>query len=64
MDYSGFKDFPFPQNLSSEDEELKKYFLSLSDGEQLKLLNGSGSYDAFHERAAHYRDIMRLMNAP
>lgn len=54
MNYSGFREFPFPSNLSAEDEKLKEFFLSLSDDEQLKLLNGSLSYEMFHTRVADH----------
>lgn len=50
MDYSGYTEFPFPSNLSAGEKTLKKYFLSLADGEQLKLLNGSRSYEEFRGR--------------
>ncbi|HEX2985355.1 MAG TPA: hypothetical protein VHO71_00910 [Caproiciproducens sp.] len=53
MDYSGFHDFPFPSNLSEEDRRLKNYFFTLSDDDQLKLLNGSRSYEEFHNRVEH-----------
>lgn len=58
MDYSGFTEFPFPSNLSSEGLEAKKYFLALSDDEQLNLLNGSKSYEEFHDR------VVNCMNKP
>lgn len=54
MDYSGFQDFPFPTLLSDEDAKTKAYFFTLSDEEQLALLNGSTSYDAFLERVQHH----------
>ncbi|HHV31130.1 hypothetical protein [Caproiciproducens sp. LBM24188] len=48
MDYTGYYEFPFP---SSEDNvEMKKFFYSLPDEEQLRLLNGSPSYQSFRER--------------
>lgn len=50
MDYTGFYEFPFPSELSDEDTQLKKFFLALTDDEQLKLLNGSHSYEEFHDR--------------
>ncbi len=56
MDYSGFYEFPFPSVLNEKDTEAKNRFLSLSDEEQLKLLNGSKSYEEFHNR------IMQHMN--
>lgn len=56
MNYTGFKDFPFPSNLSKDDESLKDFFLSLSDEEQLKLLNGSLSYEMFHQRVTDRMD--------
>ncbi|WP_156900511.1 hypothetical protein [Anaerovorax odorimutans] len=54
MDYTGFKDFPFPKKLSKSDEKIKNFFFSLSDDEQLKLLNGSKSYEMFHERISKF----------
>ena len=56
MDYSKFSEFPFPSALSEEEAEAKKFFLTLSDGEQLGLLNGSGSYGEFLGRV---RERMR-----
>ena len=50
VDYSGFKEFPFPSVLDSEGEKVKNYFLSLPDGMQLKLLNGCKSYADFYSR--------------
>jgi hypothetical protein len=50
MDYSGFAEFPFPSNLSEEDQKVKDYFLNLTDGDQLRLLNGSSSYHFFYDR--------------
>lgn len=47
MDYSLYHEFPFPSNLSSEEKKLESYFLSLSDEEQLTLLNASSSYETF-----------------
>lgn len=53
MDYTGFHEFPFPSNLSGEDIELKNYFMALPDEDQLNLLNGSKSYQEFHDRVAN-----------
>lgn len=50
MDYTGYTEFPFPSLLSEEDEKAKQFFFTLSDEEQLKLLNGSGSYETFCSR--------------
>lgn len=50
MDYSGFRDFPFPSNLKAEDVKLRNFFMALSDSEQMRLLNASRSYEEFHER--------------
>ncbi len=50
MDYSGYREFPFPSRLSEEEEKLRTYFLSLPDNEQLHLLNGSRSYEEFRGR--------------
>lgn len=50
MDYTGFDEFPFPASLAEKDVPVKRFFLSLSDDEQLKLLNGSLSYRQFFER--------------
>lgn len=50
MDYTGYTEFPFPSLLSEEDEKAKQFFFTLSDEEQLKLLNGSGSYENFCSR--------------
>lgn len=50
MDYTGFYEFPFPSVLSEEGAQVKKYFLSLKDEEQMKLLNGSLSYESFYDR--------------
>lgn len=57
MDYSKYYEFPFPSDLSETDLELKDYFMSLSDEDQLSLLNGSRSYDEFHEKV--YQSRMR-----
>lgn len=59
MDYSKFSEFPFPSGLSEQEEKAKKYFLSLSDGEQLGLLNGSGSYDEFLGRVKKRMESVR-----
>ena len=53
MDYTGFREFPFPSTLSDSDIRVKSFFLKLPDDEQLKLLNGSGSYEVFHDRVVH-----------
>lgn len=50
MDYSEFKEFPFPSALDSEGQKVKDYFMSLPDGMQLKLLNGCKSYTDFYSR--------------
>jgi hypothetical protein len=50
MDYSRYYEFPFPSKLSKEEEKLKAYFLSLPDDDQLRLLNGSKSYEEFLNR--------------
>jgi len=50
LDYTGFYEFPFPSILSDDDNKMKNFFLALSDEEQLKLLNGSHSYEEFHDR--------------
>lgn len=55
MNYLGYHEFPFPTKLSKEDEELRDFFLSLSDELQLKLLNSSCSYDIFRGCVANYR---------
>ncbi|MBW7573301.1 hypothetical protein [Caproiciproducens faecalis] len=54
MDYTGFYEFPFPSNLPERDRKVRDYFFSLSDDMQLKLLNGSSSYENFHERITEY----------
>lgn len=55
LDYLGFYEFPFPTDLSKEEEALRSYFLSLSDEEQLKLLNASSSYKIFCGCVENYR---------
>ncbi len=50
MDYSGYTEFPFPSKLSTEEEQAKRYFMALDDGEQLALLNGCLSYGEFRSR--------------
>jgi hypothetical protein len=50
MDYSGFYEFPFPSVLSDDGIQTKNFFFALSDDEQLKLLNGSKSYENFQSR--------------
>lgn len=50
MDYTGYHEFPFPSKLSEAEQKLKSYFMSLSDSEQLRLLNGSQSYQEFRGR--------------
>ena len=47
MDYSGFQNFPFPEELTKREEKLKEYFFSLPDHRQLDLLKGCPSYEAF-----------------
>ena len=54
MDYSGYYEFPFPSALTEEDTRAKEFFLSLPDDEQLKLLNGTTSYEEFHDRVVTY----------
>lgn len=51
MDYSGYDEFPFPSNLSLEEEKAKEHFLSLSDEDQLRMLNGCRSYEEFRTKA-------------
>jgi len=58
MDYSGYHEFPFPSKLSEGEKKLKAYFMSLPDAEQLRLLNGSRSYEEFQGR------IQKSMPAP
>ena len=48
MDYTGYYEFPFPS--SENDPVVKNFFFSLSDDEQLQLLNGSSSYQNFRDR--------------
>lgn len=55
MDFSGYTNFPFPAFLTTEDDEAKKYFLSLTDETQLQLLNGCTSYEEFHDRVEEHR---------
>jgi hypothetical protein len=50
MDYSGYRNFPFPDDLPKGGEKVKKYFLSLPDETQLQLLNGCLSYGSFYRR--------------
>ena len=50
MNYSGYIEFPFPSKLNEGEKRLKAYFLSLPDAEQLRLLNGSRSYEEFRGR--------------
>jgi hypothetical protein len=50
MDYSRYTEFPFPSVLSPEEEKVKSFFLSLDDGEQLRLLSGCVSYRDFYGR--------------
>lgn len=57
MDYTGFYEFPFPSVLNEKDTEAKNCFLSLSDEEQLKLLNGSKSYEEFHTRILQHMKL-------
>ncbi len=54
MDYAGFYEFPFPSVLSPNDTRLKEFFSALPDDEQLKLLNGSHSYEEFNNRIVQY----------
>lgn len=57
MDYSGFKEFPFPSQLSEDGKKVRDYFMDLTDEEQLGLLNGSASYNNFYQR------VIARMNA-
>lgn len=52
MDYSRFYEFPFPSDLSEGDRRLKNFFMSLSDEDQLSLLNGCTSYEDFHRKVS------------
>ncbi|MCI8623905.1 MAG: hypothetical protein HFG26_09620 [Provencibacterium sp.] len=52
MDFSAYSGFPFPSNLPPEDQPLERYFSTLSDEEQLRLLNASKSYPEFRDRVA------------
>lgn len=56
MNYSEYFDFPFPTILSPQEAKLKQFFTSLPDQEQLKLLNGSKSYEKFCERVKLHRE--------
>jgi hypothetical protein len=50
VDYSGYREFPFPSGLDGEGQKAEDYFMSLPDGMQLKLLDGCKSYDEFYSR--------------
>ncbi len=50
MDFSGYKEFPFPSDLTGDAIPAKEHFFSLSDDEQLKLLNGCKSFEEFKNR--------------
>jgi hypothetical protein len=52
VDFSAYSEFPFPSSLPEEDRPLKRYFLSLSDSEQLRLLGACGCYQEFRGRVA------------
>jgi hypothetical protein len=57
LDYTGFNEFPFPSSLSGDDTKAKDFFFALPDNEQLNLLNGSHSYEEFHNRV-----VQRIKN--
>ncbi|HBQ46764.1 MAG TPA: hypothetical protein DEB16_05510 [Ruminococcaceae bacterium] len=50
MDYSKYRDFPFPSDLSGEERKARDFFLALPDGEQLRMLHGCLSYKEFFGR--------------
>jgi hypothetical protein len=50
MDYSGYQEFPFPSELTEQEKRAEKFFLALSDDEQLAMLNGCRSYEEFRNR--------------
>lgn len=50
MNYNDYNEFPFPTRLDKSEQELKEFFMSLEDTEQLKLLTGSKSYTMFCDR--------------
>ncbi|MEG2876322.1 MAG: hypothetical protein RR895_08705, partial [Hydrogenoanaerobacterium sp.] len=50
MDYAGFVNFPFPNGFGGGDGGAEKFFYSLSDEAQLKLLGGCESFDCFYAR--------------
>ncbi|MEG0304886.1 MAG: hypothetical protein RR764_11030 [Oscillospiraceae bacterium] len=50
MDYSGFYNFPFPSELTQDEQKRKNRFFALPDAEQLQLLSGCHSYSEFKER--------------
>lgn len=52
MDFSAYREFPFPSKLTEAEEQVKRFFLTLTDGEQLGLLNGCQSYEEFRSRVA------------
>ena len=57
MDFSAYREFPFPSGLSAPEEQAKRFFLTLTDNEQLSLLNGCQSYEEFRNR------VLGLMKA-
>ena len=52
MDYSGYRNFPFPEGLTAEEEDVRSFFMKLPDEEQLALLNQSHSYGEFYSFAS------------
>lgn len=55
MNYVGYTEFPFPSLISPEEQKLKDFFFTLSDEEQLTLLNKSVSYETFRHRVFLYK---------
>lgn len=57
MNYNDYYEFPFPSLLSPQESKLKEFFSRLPDEEQLKLLNGSKSYEKFCERIKLHKEF-------
>lgn len=56
MDYSGFKNFPFPEGFTQNEQGARDYFMQLPDDVQLEILHGCKTYDDF---VAKVKDEMK-----
>lgn len=62
MNYKGFNEFSAPSTLPKEEDQVKDFFFSLSDEEQLKMLKDSSFYELFLERVSQHMESVQNVN--